>query len=440
MNKEIFFNEDLTILVGINGAGKTSILNVINWLLKPNVANLCLTYFDEIVFGFKYKNLGYEIIAKHNHNKNSFVYKLESDGKESFPALEVNIRENLNDVSDDFALKAQLLNKYATLSPEKSEMKTWTFIDNLPKPTIIGLDRQLYTEESDRVYIDESSQTKSKKSSFRSQLTPLDRVKIFVNKEYRKQTNNVFQLTEHLNNHLLLYAFEGNLSLDQISKEPINVISLEVIDRAYDRVKRYFDQFQDKGITSVDINKINSFFEHLKSITEKMSGKRNQINNILYQLNAHQFNKINELLIDFENFDKEQESIMYDINKFLQFTNAFFKDSYKSLLFRQDTSELCFNILDKDGTVVNKYKDLNYLSSGEQQILILFAYITFNTSKGGIFIIDEPELSLHIKWQELFLDKFERLIPSGVQVVIATHSPIIVGKQKNKAIVLYSSN
>ena len=38
IDKKINFYEDINLLVGINGAGKTSILNILNWLLQPAVA------------------------------------------------------------------------------------------------------------------------------------------------------------------------------------------------------------------------------------------------------------------------------------------------------------------------------------------------------------------------------------------------------------------
>jgi predicted ATP-binding protein involved in virulence len=49
IDKDIFFNETINLLVGINGSGKTSVLNLINWLLKPSLANLCVTEYEQIV-------------------------------------------------------------------------------------------------------------------------------------------------------------------------------------------------------------------------------------------------------------------------------------------------------------------------------------------------------------------------------------------------------
>ena len=51
----------------------------------------------------------------------------------------------------------------------------------------------------------------------------------------------------------------------------------------------------------------------------------------------------------------------------------------------------------------------------------------FNESiqKANIFIIDEPELSLHIRWQEIFVETIRKL-NQALQLIIATHSPSIL--------------
>lgn len=73
-----------------------------------------------------------------------------------------------------------------------------------------------------------------------------------------------------------------------------------------------------------------------------------------------------------------------------------------------------------------KYVDLLSLSSGEKQLLILMAHARFGSVKGRTFIVDEPELSLHMRWQEMLVDA---LIEGNQdnQFIFATHSPEIVG-------------
>lgn len=73
------------------------------------------------------------------------------------------------------------------------------------------------------------------------------------------------------------------------------------------------------------------------------------------------------------------------------------------------------------------------LSSGEKQILIFLTQALVGSDRPLVFIADEPELSLHVTWQEKLLPSI-RDLASTVQIIIATHSPDIVGKDIDKVI------
>jgi predicted ATP-binding protein involved in virulence len=69
------------------------------------------------------------------------------------------------------------------------------------------------------------------------------------------------------------------------------------------------------------------------------------------------------------------------------------------------------------------------LSSGEQHELILLYELLFKLRKNALVLIDEPEISLHVAWQEKFLgDLMDVVKLSEIDVVIATHSPEIIGE------------
>jgi predicted ATPase len=66
---------------------------------------------------------------------------------------------------------------------------------------------------------------------------------------------------------------------------------------------------------------------------------------------------------------------------------------------------------------------LTTLSSGERQILtMLFTASRMSTASTGIFLIDEPELSLHIDWQRIILANLEQQAANR-QIIACTHSP-----------------
>lgn len=68
------------------------------------------------------------------------------------------------------------------------------------------------------------------------------------------------------------------------------------------------------------------------------------------------------------------------------------------------------------------------LSSGEKQIISLFSHIYLSGNAGYFVIIDEPELSLSVTWQERFLtDILDTGRCNGL--VAATHSPFVINNK-----------
>ena len=74
-----------------------------------------------------------------------------------------------------------------------------------------------------------------------------------------------------------------------------------------------------------------------------------------------------------------------------------------------------------------------HLSSGEKQMLSFLAYCSI--CKNTIIFIDEPELSLSPDWQRLLVPMLLS-IPNGNQYFMATHSPMIYAKNRDKDISL----
>lgn len=110
------------------------------------------------------------------------------------------------------------------------------------------------------------------------------------------------------------------------------------------------------------------------------------------------------------------------IEDFATLVNDYFSiggTSEKNFLFDKQRVEL---------QVINRYTQLplklGSLSSGEKQIISIFARLLLDPYKKYLIIIDEPELSLSIEWQERFLpDIVEK--PSCHQLIAVTHSPFI---------------
>ncbi|UOO91041.1 ATP-binding protein [Vitreoscilla massiliensis] len=85
----------------------------------------------------------------------------------------------------------------------------------------------------------------------------------------------------------------------------------------------------------------------------------------------------------------------------------------------------------------NQQIDIENISSGERQLIILFGNVIFNEEieKQQVFIIDEPELSLHLSWQDKFTSSLYQYCMENnkkLQLILATHSPSIINDYSKK--------
>ena len=82
---------------------------------------------------------------------------------------------------------------------------------------------------------------------------------------------------------------------------------------------------------------------------------------------------------------------------------------------------------------------INELSSGEKQLFLRTLAIKMLEPENSIIMIDEPELSLHPKWQQKIIDVYKK-IGKNNQIILATHSPHILGSVEKESIILLVKN
>ena len=82
---------------------------------------------------------------------------------------------------------------------------------------------------------------------------------------------------------------------------------------------------------------------------------------------------------------------------------------------------------------------INELSSGEKQLFLRTLAIKMLEPENSIIMIDEPELSLHPKWQQKIVDVYKK-IGKNNQIILATHSPHILGSVEKESIILLVKN
>lgn len=133
-----------------------------------------------------------------------------------------------------------------------------------------------------------------------------------------------------------------------------------------------------------------------------------------------------------------------DMNEKLDIFNEIFEQiSLMSALLNNKLRRKKFSINKQEGFLLRSVTDDGSslkptdLSSGEQHQLVILYKLIFSDEPNQIYLIDEPEISLHVEWQRQFSDDLKRIAESrGHQFVIATHSPQIINGRLDLAIPL----
>ncbi len=126
--------------------------------------------------------------------------------------------------------------------------------------------------------------------------------------------------------------------------------------------------------------------------------------------------EINQIITAFQKL-KEQENYSEIKEKVIRILNDFFGTTQKIIKL----SDIDFSI----ENAKNEELKLSQLSAGERQIIyIVFKVATAYFNK-ALILMDEPEISLHLEWQEKLLKNL-REINDKSQMIVVTHSPAII--------------
>ena len=172
-------------------------------------------------------------------------------------------------------------------------------------------------------------------------------------------------------------------------------------------------RFSDYGLAS----KIN--IDDLISSIEKAKGEKLGIVNSI----------IEPYLNSLQDRARSLEDVYKVIHSFVKNVNIFLKD--KELKFKASSG---FSI---QSEFSKKELEVSQLSSGEQQLLLMFCHVLAARENSSIFIIDEPEISLNIKWQRILVSSLlEVAKDSEIQLIFSSHSFEILSKHRDMVVSL----
>ena len=134
-----------------------------------------------------------------------------------------------------------------------------------------------------------------------------------------------------------------------------------------------------------------------------------------YQVNIG--NKIIELLTSGNPDDASRAAEVSKPKQLFQdLIDKLFDDTHKKIDRRSNEIQFIQN-----GETLTPYQ----LSSGEKQMLVILLTVLIEDGEPYALIMDEPEVSLHIEWQQCLISLIRKLNPRA-QVILSTHSPALI--------------
>jgi predicted ATP-dependent endonuclease of OLD family len=195
----------------------------------------------------------------------------------------------------------------------------------------------------------------------------------------------------------------------------------EIIEKQYEKVNvDEIRNLSEKEISAI-LSRIDSniLTKHQQSeiikILNQVRDTNEQPGNVQEKIICHYF--LNLILFNNE-ISREEKGIKDFVDKCNKYLLS-------NIIEYDDQSFTCsvYNRIDNK-TIKNEKIEFQNLSSGEKQIVSLFSHLNL-ASKNRVFVfIDEPELSLSVDWQRMFLvDILDS--PSCVGLIATTHSPFV---------------
>jgi len=419
------FDENIKILVGENGIGKTHILNLFHYALTRNFFRLGEFSFDKLVLEFHDKKL--------------------------IEIPKFNVDELIREINENPIIIDIINNDIFQSTP----IDNWIFNDENYKNKLIQ--NKIERNKIKLVYTSDISKTISdseikKRSGFIIQIG-IKKVYIFNTffSQCQKEIESAIASTKIMYFPTYRRVEEDLHNLGYNNDELLNQentliqFGMDDVQKCFNQIERTIDKLLKEGfakITSEILSQLVKGFSHPdNSFLSKID--QNDIEIILArvgkELSEHDKDEIRKSVLNqsFENpsltyilkklleiYEKQKE-LDNSVKKFRDICNQYLIN--KKVFYDESAIKIFIKSEKTDCEIA-----LSKLSSGEKQIISIFSKIYLSEGDNRFIVLfDEPELSLSITWQKQLLPD---IINSGkCELLFAvTHSPFIFDNELDK--------
>ena len=426
---DLTFKGKAQIYIGENGLGKTTILNALNFLLSCDFTNLINIVFSriDIVLAGKEYSFSKDEIKTYIKTKNGRIRRT---------GLYQSLRQTLND--DDLKNLQDIIRsgkeEMAKMQDVNQFLSTKGFSFDAPSDFVMEIVTLLVVDRYETSQIDEFRRTMEE-----SQL------RILYFPTYRRIEKDVRTMLQERRNRVRSEYTSRELNLESSFVEELSEAvhsGMSDIKKQRDRILRRIADISRKELDTMSVDLLKKQIAGIPEAITLEEGDKEKLEAIIHKsqvgLTPEEQTKVLSMISSREIYDEDNKFLLYllirlkdiyksyesydrSIKTFVEICNAYLCDKK----FSYNEADLS---LDLESTVntgfIQEVLDLDMLSSGEKQLVALFATIYLDPQNHFIILIDEPELSLSIYWQRKLLPDVMKS-PNCDFLFAVTHSPFI---------------
>lgn len=418
-NYEIELKSNKLILIGENGSSKTTIIKILFYTLSTQWSKLSKYDFNNIEININDDNIKItkedidsilviderflrripprirkELMNLSNLSETDNIEKINYLSRKYNISIDYPIDDEL-DLDENLISKSESYKKLMNITSRIKNHLEGTHIMYLP--TYRRIEQELKVVLGGR--IDDSEYRSRRVYTQNNNRNYTELVEFGMNDVIDSKDKTLNDLKDYFRNSL------NQLTLGYLG---------DVVDEKYKLIdESYLNDIDDETITNimrrVDENILSSELKNkLRGSIDKI--KKTGSKTVHDKVVCHYFSKLLKS-------HKELEGKEVNMRNFVAVCTKYLKN--KTIVY--DNTNFTFSII---SNIHQQSISFNQLSSGEKQIVSLFSHLYLDGDRKYFVLIDEPELSLSVKWQKQFLSD----ITKGefcLGIVAVTHSPFI---------------
>jgi predicted ATP-binding protein involved in virulence len=396
------FNPDVNIIIGRNGTGKTTFMNILHSVLAVDIDGLANCDFQSI-----------EIRLRNKQKLKTIKVSISDVDAMPYSTAEYqisNTKYHVRLVSSDDRRHSPMHRRRMIEETEglRHELESIVSLSSL---SVYRL------RNGDNLEIRDRNTTYA--------LAPVD---------YRLQ-----QLLSQLTTYQLELSQQARLIATELQKDVLGSILYSSEEAKDLGLRLEFDKEKEKRDLTSAYKQLDAYDSIIrKKITAHVEGIDKTIQSInAFKMSSERDEEIT-LEIDYRSLQalaSTQNIIKLSLEAERKTSDVFTPINLLTQILSEFIKDKTFNFIAGELIVCNTFNTISVtsLSSGEKQLLILFIETTLQRNKEFIFLTDEPEISLHISWQRQIIPAVKRINPNA-QVIAATHSPEVAAKYKESIV------